>query len=186
VRSFTHSVRSGLRLSVVFVRLLREGRKLPPHFREEVSSIISADPQRFIEIIPANSGILHLANVDLCTWNPTFISTRAGRWNLIDQPAKYFADRLSVCLAELGYTSDTPPVGRVVEYWTTTAEIQAFNITKLPEHMQPNIFKDLGPAPVKWQAAHTVLDVISQTRELATLGAFIAKVPPGCCWEWVE
>jgi len=134
-------------------------------FLSRVLETFTANPLQYVETIPSGSGIFHMANVGLDQWSAGFVSTKPGRWNIAGQDSKYFADDLRVCAAELGYTQNNPPSGKVFELYETTREISAINIASLPGDIQQALYKDLGPGPSKWEKTHALLKEIQMVPE---------------------
>lgn len=125
-------------------------------FLTGIRDVFHSDVSQFTQTLPAGSGIVHLANVPWERWQPSFISERAGRWNLQGQPTKYFADDLGVSLAELGYSPTNPPNGRTVEIWQTKDRLPVVSIGRFPAEIQNAIYQEKDAAK-KWEYSHLLI-----------------------------
>lgn len=160
-------------------RFKRECYMTDDELRADVRQYLSTNPSGLIETIPSGSGIIHLANVDSNAWGSGFVSREPGRWTNEGQPSKYFADALTVCVAELGYTDDNPPCGKVVELWETTREFPAININKLPSPLRDALYQVKGTPPDKWTKPHILIEEVSQHPDYRDVKAIYAPSASG-------
>ena len=126
-------------------------------FLTGVRDVFHSDISQFTETLTAGSGIIHLANVPWERWQPSFVSERAGRWNLQGQPTKYFADDLGVSLAELGYSATNPPFGRTVEVWQTKDQLPVISVGRFPKEIQSAIYQEKDSTK-KWEYSHLLVE----------------------------
>ncbi len=147
-------------------------------FQATLSEHLRTGGTSFLTDIPCGSGIIHLANVPHETWKPGFLSPNPGRWNLPEQPSKYFADDLTTCMAELGYWPEAKPYGRVVEVWETTKQFQVFDVTRLPGDLRQYLYEEKDPSR-KWDASHVLVNCINGFDWADSVGGIYAPSASG-------
>lgn len=151
----------------------------PDEFRTQLREYLAISPYGLIDVIPAGSGLCHVANTSVSNWDPAFVSTKAGRWTTAGQPSRYFATDVPICAAELGYDPGNPPCDKVIELWETTCEVSAINLTQLPSRILEALFEDKGPPPEKWRKSHILLEEVRARREYQDIRCVYAPSASG-------
>jgi hypothetical protein len=130
----------------------------PEQFRSSVHDILQTSGADILVQLPSGSGICHIATVPASNWISGFVSQRAGRWGLPDEPMKYYGDGFRTCAAE-SFGTDTAQLDACVfEHWRLKQPVVSFNISRFPQPLQNAFFEDRGSAPDKWGKPHIFIE----------------------------
>ena len=110
--------------------------------------------------IPADSGVVRVANVPPEKFDTGFISTRPGRFKQDGALIKYWGDKLPTCFGEIGFPQPPQDFSGVCEIGYTRYEAQAFDISKIPEFLKNAIYSEHGEN--KWNKSHIVADELDK------------------------
>lgn len=147
-------------------------------FEERLKVFLETTPDIFVTL-PEGLVLYSITPVVPSAWIAGFVSARGGRWNLDGHPAKYFADNISTCLAELIGSCEEDIESCVCESWQTTGSLRALDIGKFPHDLQRAFFEQGGLPAEKWWSCHTLLRNLRFYPECSTARAIKALSPYG-------